>query len=419
MKRKQENWPLASMNSNKDWIDPKPAYQRGPVWSTNHQQLFIDSILRGFDIPKLYLRAIDMGGGGQEYRWEVVDGQQRLKAVWDFYANRFALSSDSDPIEKESIAKLCYKDLSRNLLLALDTYQLSVVILEDADDTEIEEMFIRLQNGVPLNSAEKRNAISGAMRDFINGEAVEHSLMARSVKFPNRRYAHDESVAQMMQIEMHKGPTSLRHPELKQLYETHRTFNTNSAEAQSLKRVMNFLKRAFPERTPELTKVNLISLYMLASGALTKYALSGRAEEFGSWFIDFEQRRKAEDALPEDEREPRLLAYQNAIVNQTANVSSQNVRLQILTEDLVQNIADLKLLHEQRAFTSEQRQAIFRTANRQCQNPGGNPECEGTCGWDNFHADHITPYSEGGPTTVENGQLLCVSCNLKKGARSE
>ena len=33
------------------------------------------------------------------------------------------------------------------------------------------------------------------------------------------------------------------------------------------------------------------------------------------------------------------------------------------------------------------------------------------------HADHIRPYSKGGTTTLDNGQILCASCNLSKGAR--
>ena len=32
-----------------------------------------------------------------------------------------------------------------------------------------------------------------------------------------------------------------------------------------------------------------------------------------------------------------------------------------------------------------------------------------------FHADHITPYSKGGKTTIKNGQALCKKCNLQKG----
>ncbi|MGI8569501.1 MAG: HNH endonuclease [Methylocella sp.] len=36
--------------------------------------------------------------------------------------------------------------------------------------------------------------------------------------------------------------------------------------------------------------------------------------------------------------------------------------------------------------------------------------------WDDWHADHRLPWSKGGKTTVENGQVSCTACNLSKGA---
>ena len=36
---------------------------------------------------------------------------------------------------------------------------------------------------------------------------------------------------------------------------------------------------------------------------------------------------------------------------------------------------------------------------------------------ENFHADHIYPHSNGGPTTLINGQALCQKCNLSKGSK--
>ncbi|MGC6496317.1 MAG: HNH endonuclease [Candidatus Puniceispirillaceae bacterium] len=36
---------------------------------------------------------------------------------------------------------------------------------------------------------------------------------------------------------------------------------------------------------------------------------------------------------------------------------------------------------------------------------------------DEFHADHIVPFSKSSKTVVSNGQALCPKCNLEKGVR--
>ncbi|MBE9099336.1 HNH endonuclease [Vacuolonema iberomarrocanum] len=62
-----------------------------------------------------------------------------------------------------------------------------------------------------------------------------------------------------------------------------------------------------------------------------------------------------------------------------------------------------------RIFSRIQKLFILKRAGYRCQGCGIplTPE--------NFHADHIVPYSKGGETAVYNGQALCSTCNLKKG----
>jgi 5-methylcytosine-specific restriction endonuclease McrA len=66
---------------------------------------------------------------------------------------------------------------------------------------------------------------------------------------------------------------------------------------------------------------------------------------------------------------------------------------------------------EKRRFSSRQRAAMYIAADGRCSNCG-KPL---TAGW---HADHIHPWSQGGPTDVINGQALCPACNLRKGNQS-
>jgi len=68
----------------------------------------------------------------------------------------------------------------------------------------------------------------------------------------------------------------------------------------------------------------------------------------------------------------------------------------------------------QRSFTSAQRLAIFRRDKGHCQLK---IKCRGEkVSWDDWHCDHRQPYTAGGSTTVENGQVACTPCNLSKGA---
>jgi 5-methylcytosine-specific restriction endonuclease McrA len=63
-----------------------------------------------------------------------------------------------------------------------------------------------------------------------------------------------------------------------------------------------------------------------------------------------------------------------------------------------------------RAFTSEQKRELFFKAKGRCC------ICRAKLDQD-WHADHVEPWIRGGETTVENGQALCPTCNLRKNAK--
>jgi len=62
-----------------------------------------------------------------------------------------------------------------------------------------------------------------------------------------------------------------------------------------------------------------------------------------------------------------------------------------------------------RNFSKAQREALIALANYQCE------KCGIPITINNFHADHVIPYSLGGQTVIYNGQALCSKCNLNKG----
>src|SRR5690242_16616779 len=69
----------------KKWINLRPEYQRRLVWDDKKRSLFVESLLLNIPIPPIFLYENDLS------RYEVMDGQQRLNAIFDFYENRYEL----------------------------------------------------------------------------------------------------------------------------------------------------------------------------------------------------------------------------------------------------------------------------------------------------------------------------------------
>lgn len=65
-------------------------------------------------------------------------------------------------------------------------------------------------------------------------------------------------------------------------------------------------------------------------------------------------------------------------------------------------------VYEKQRIAPALRKAVFERDAYRCRQCGG---------WDNLSADHVTPESKGGPTTLENLQTLCRVCNSRKGTR--
>jgi len=63
-----------------------------------------------------------------------------------------------------------------------------------------------------------------------------------------------------------------------------------------------------------------------------------------------------------------------------------------------------------RQFTKCQRRVLAWVAGGTCQKCGKQLT-------NSFHADHVVPFVRGGLTTLQNGQALCIQCNLAKGAQ--
>ena len=216
MRKETVEWSIRMLVDLQPRINTDEEYQRGKVWSTPQQALLIDSILRGFDIPKIYVRKHPPGGN---VLFDVVDGKQRLTAIWRFLSNEFPLHRNADDFPR--LGNLSGKRWSQLPAEAQDVLQFSSVTvsaIEDASKEDVRELFVRLQKGEPLNAAEKRNAIAGPIRDFVAEHMSRHNFWPLT-RIRQRRFGYEDHSAILLALVKKGGPTALKGADLQAMYE--------------------------------------------------------------------------------------------------------------------------------------------------------------------------------------------------------
>jgi 5-methylcytosine-specific restriction endonuclease McrA len=415
MKTRPLNWTIETVVRRKSRINPKPQYQRTAVWTEHKKQLLIDSILRQYDMPKFYLRVSE-----PPYDHEVVDGQQRLRTIWDFYEDDFALGSESGNVpEFGNLIGKTFSDLPSKAQDRIALFGLNLVELEEASDLEIRDLFLRLQEGMTLNPAERRNAEPGNMRDFIADLGENHRVFPMTHISPKRFDWHDLA-AIVTCLEMAGGPTDVKAVSLKTMYRNNRNFNTDSGTARKVKRVLNYMSRILRDRPPEMRiKWGFVDLYLLVSQLDKQYVLSEREDDFAAFYISFEKERRdvndPADLLASDASEWDRDMYQYIAAFETGGGTKQHVeaRHEVYKRRFLNYTTDLVPKDPRRAFNADERLIIWRRDKGVCQS------CTTSVSLEQMQADHIVPHSKGGRTIVENGQTLCGSCNLSKAASTE
>lgn len=413
MKMSKERYPITTLYGLRERIDPTPDYQRPPAWTRKQKQLLIDTILRGYDIPKMYWQRMEKGGS---FDFAVIDGQQRLRTIWEYCSGDFALARNADPIDGNDIAGLKYDRLDFTLRSQFDIYALDVVIVEEAIqndcEDEVRDMFLRLQNGTTLKAQEKRNAMPGEMRDFVK-ELAKHRFF-ENCKFKNARFTFDHIAAQITALEIAGEPTNVRDSDLNRLYSDFQKFDPSSKVAKKIRRTLNFLASGFPEKTPELERYSVVTLYCLSSSLIDNFASDGVEHKLADWFLSFEKERREQEALDEDSRDTQLIEYRRFTSQSTDAEESIKSRLETMERRFFLAYPNIEQLDDIRIFSHEQRLAIYRRDEGRCQI---RQHCQGEkLPWDNWHADHKVAYANGGKTTVSNGQVACTKCNLAKSA---
>ena len=146
---------------NSGELNYSPWYQRRSVWTTPQKSYLINTLIEQKPIPAIYVRySLDLDRG-KTIR-EVVDGQQRIRAILGFCRNEFSVKP-SEKGDRQTFSQLSRTQREGFLLTAIP-----VGYLLGATDADVIDIFGRINSvSKSLNAQEKRNsAFSGEFKQF-------------------------------------------------------------------------------------------------------------------------------------------------------------------------------------------------------------------------------------------------------------
>jgi hypothetical protein len=176
-----------------DGLDVSPWYQRRSVWNPAQKAYLLNTLFERKPIPSIYVRhVIDLDN--EKSVKEIVDGQQRIRSILEYRDGGFAAKH---PSHDNRAVK--YEDLTKPEKQSFLSSKLSVGYLIDADDSDVIEIFGRINSiSKTLNPQERRNAqYSGEFKQFCLRKSVELVPFWRE-----SRLFSDNDISRMLEVQV-------------------------------------------------------------------------------------------------------------------------------------------------------------------------------------------------------------------------
>jgi len=310
-----------------------------------------------------------------------------------------------------------FNDLPDSLKSKIKSYIIYAIIFYTVDDEETCKIFLRLQEGLPLNSAEKLNAMIGFLRNEIV-ELAKHNFLER-LGIKDYRFSHRYILAQAYLLTLRNQIIDTKFRNLQEMYTTYRTTRPRETVTNTVKKVLNFLDKQFGEDA-KVVKFNadFISLYLLGKHIIENYVTSERDNvKLKEFFINFAI-KVGEIESSEKEEDVPYFEYKTYRKTSADSKNSIEKRFDILLAKFLEFNPTLLPKDPNRDFNDGEKLAIYQRDKGICQ-LHISEKCKGKTSFDEGVVDHKIPHSRGGKTIVENGQWSCKPCNLKKSNQVE
>ena len=353
----------------------QPEYQRHYIYNDGKRDVaVIDSLLKGYPIGLFYFNRTDDG------RLEVLDGQQRITSIGRFVTGKFAITDTHGNVQYFSSLPLEQQQrISQASLL---------IYVCEGEEREIKEWFQTINiAGVPLNEQEKRNAVysgefvTAAKRVFSNSRNAEVQKWSHYVKGDVKRQDYLEEALRWV--------CDSRQVSIDDYMSRHRHDSSISELEGYFRSVIDWVSATFTMVERDMCGLEWGRLY----------------ETYHQTPYDIDRVTERVLALRADEsiRCPR------------------NVYEYVLGGEQDKSLLQIRLFEEstKRAAYVRQTESAKERGVSNCPlcAVGDNANRTRIYKFNEMDADHVTAWSKGGATSVENCEMLCRTHNRSKGNR--
>ena len=332
-------------------LDIRPPYQREYVYGKKQEEEVIHSLLKEFPLNVMYWFERKDG------KYEIIDGQQRTISIARYIAGKFS-------IKDENGRERYFKTWDEETRKRVKKYKLMVYLCRGTAKERLQWFEIINIAGVRLTPQEIRNAVyscpwvTDARRYFGRAKSGGYKIGKDYIKGRVERQEHLQTILKWVscgKIEEYMAE-HVDHENAKELW----TYFNN---------VIDWVKETFPKKRPEIM----------------------RGVEWG-WL--YEKYRNV--PVDPEKLEQKIVS----LLGDTELTDHQGVYEYVFSK----NPSCLNI----RSFSDDVKKHVFEKQKRRCA------YCDEEFPFEKIEADHITPWSAGGKTVLENCQILCKPCNQKK-----
>jgi hypothetical protein len=419
-----------------------PEYQRGSVWKEPQRKKLIDSVLRGYPLPLIYLHvkkveSITLTGiPSTSEKYEVIDGQQRIDSLYAYWKGQFKLF---DPEKDDKIARFpkfikdtpcdwggcSYDDLTDELKKKFNSTELAFVSIKTDNEDEARDLFIRLQSGTPLNDQEKRDAWPGGYTEFVLKFAGKRN---NNLKYPGHDFFNNwvkkghklnldpddkKDSGQLRKLCAGLGMLYFKRTDehwmdlnlknIDDFYYQNLDLKMNDPKVERFNKLLNLaLKCLNGYKGKKLDDHEVYHIILLLDGLFDDYT-EGWVANFQTALDAF---RKGYVSAKQQKSGEYFMQY--AMLTRVSASTSATIRTRhnFFTKKMYEHLKPI-LKDKTRLFGKLEREILYYKYDKKCQ------ECKQEIAWDDLEIHHVEQHQHGGKTILDNGIPVHKKCHPK------